>query len=173
MLDRNLNCANRRAREAEQAHGVDDVHRQIDDRHLVIRHLAHHLAGQHRCICEEQDADDVDQRGKRPADTRRQQSVKEVDVDMPLHPHHRRHADEHHADQQITRDLLGPRGRIVQHVARKELIENRRGQHPEQHERDPRFERVMRKIDRRVVGVEMPRFVDDMLVGDDGAWGGD
>src|SRR6185312_7109994 len=38
-----LQGAQRRAREAEHAHAVDEVHRQVDDRHLVVDHLFHHL----------------------------------------------------------------------------------------------------------------------------------
>ena len=99
---------------------------------------------------EERDAHDVDQRRQRAARLRRNQPVEEVDVDVARAAHRRRDADEHRADQQVARDLLGPRRRVVQHVAREELVEHAQAEQPEEAERQPVLDHVVRQVDRRV-----------------------
>ena len=76
-------------------------------------------------------------------------------------------ADEDRADQQIARDLLGPRRRIVQHVARQELIEHGRTEQPEQAERDPALERRLGQVDGLVGGLEFAVVGEDLRAGVD------
>ena len=61
-----------------------------------------------------------------------------------------RDADEDHADQEVAGDFLGPRGRVVERVAGEELVEDGDREDPEEKERDPGLEGVMREVDRRV-----------------------
>ena len=56
----------------------------------------------------------------------RQVAVQQVDLDVVVLGDADRRADEDRADQQVARDLLGPRGRVVEDVAREELVEDRR-----------------------------------------------
>src|SRR5207249_2238166 len=79
--------------------------------------------------------------------------------------HSPRERDEHDADQEVARDLLGPRSRAVERVTREELVEDVGGEHPEEDERDPGLEWIHREVDRRVVRVEVPGLVDQLLVG--------
>src|SRR6478735_5048143 len=53
VLDGHLRCAHRAQREAGAADAVHQVHRQVDDRHLVVAHLLHQLPRQHRGVREE------------------------------------------------------------------------------------------------------------------------
>ena len=115
----------RGTRETERADAVDRVHRQVDDGHLVAAHLLHHLDASarphNRKTTTRTTSTNVDMRA---TDLRRQQAIEEVDVDVAIGPHRRRHADEDHADQQVARDLLGPRRGVVEHVACEELVED-------------------------------------------------
>src|SRR5215510_6773718 len=115
--DEYLHRAYAREGEADHAHAVHCIHRQVDDGHLVVAHLLHHRPGEPDGVAEEGDPYRVDQRRHRAADRRRQQLVEKVDVDVPVGAHRSRHRDEDRADEEIARDLLGPRGRVVQRIA--------------------------------------------------------
>ena len=115
-------------------------------------------------IGEERDAQEVDQRRHARGPTlRRHQPVHEVDVDVPRAPGRRRDAHEHRADQEVARDLLGPRGRVVQRVAREELVEHAQPEQPEEAERDPVLDHVVRQLDRRVGDVELAIVAEHVL----------
>ena len=86
-------------------------------------------------------------------------------MDMPRAADGRRNSHEHRADQQVARDLLGPRGRTVQHIARKELVEDVEAQQPEESKRRPVLDQVFTKFDRCVFDVKMPFGVKDMFAG--------
>ena len=73
-------------------------------------------------------------------------------------------ADEDRADQQVARDLLGPRRRVVHHIAREELVEHAQPEQPEKAERQPVLEQVVRQIDRRVLHMEMALLVENVLL---------
>ena len=91
---------------------------------------------------------DVDQRRHHAHQPLRQDAVEEVDVDVVVLAHADRGADEHGADQQVARDLLGPDGRVVERVAREELVEDRRRRAPRRSRTraSPRSDRCARSI---------------------------
>ena len=163
MLDGDLDRAHRGTGEAEAAHRVDAVHRQIDDGHLVVAHLLHHLPGEDHRVGEEHDAYRIDQGGHDATDGLGQVAVRDVDVNVSIEPHQVRDADEDHADKKVAGDLLGPGGRVVERVAGEELVEDGDRENPEEKERDPGLEGVMREFDRRVGDVHVPRLVEHML----------
>src|SRR5438477_1681583 len=71
--------------------------------------------------------------------------------------------DEYRAYEEVARDLLGPRGRVVEHVAREELVEDIEPEQPEESQRRPVLDQIMTEIDRRVLDVEMTFGVEDVL----------
>src|SRR5262249_48525109 len=73
--DEHLHRPDAREGEADHAHAVHRIHRQVDDGHLVVAHLLHHRPGEPNGVSEECDSDRVDQRRHRAADPRRQQLV--------------------------------------------------------------------------------------------------
>ena len=110
------------------------------------------------------DPPDVDHRGEHAAGARRKQPVEEVDVDVARAPHRGGNAHEDRAHQQVAGDLLGPRRRVVHHVAREELVEHAQAEEPEEAERQPILDNVMTEVDRSVVDVEVTFRVEDVCL---------
>jgi len=75
-----------------------------------------------------------------------------------------RGAHEGRADEEVARDLLGPRGGVVQCVAGEELVEDHRREHPEDAERDPVLEAVAREVDRLVGDGELTLLVHHVFL---------
>jgi hypothetical protein len=67
-------------------------------------------------------------------------AVEKIHLDVVVLGHAYGRAYEDHGDQLITRDLLGPRGRVVENVTRDELVQHRGAQHPEKSQRHPAFD---------------------------------
>src|SRR5215813_5894057 len=82
---------------------------------------------------------------------------------MAIGPYGGGYCDEDRADQEITGDFLGPRGRVVERVASKELVEDVGREYPEESECNPGFEGVMRQVDRRVGDVHVRPGVQEVL----------
>jgi hypothetical protein len=78
-------------------------------------------------------------------------------------PHPDRRPYERSRDQEVARDLLRPRGRVVEGVAREELIEDHQREHPEDAEREPVLEAVDRQVHGFVVDVELTRRGEDVF----------
>ena len=72
-------------------------------------------------------------------------------------------ADEGDADQHVAGDLLGPGGRVVEHVAGDELVEDRQRQQPEEAEGDPALGDRVGEDDRFVLDVEVAFVIDDLF----------
>src|SRR5207248_10088289 len=121
--------------------------------------------GQVYRVGKERDSNQVHQRREHATYRRGQQAVEKVDVNVTVGAYRGGDGDEHRADQQVAGNLLGPGSRLVEHVAREELIEDVARQDPEERERDPRLQRVMRKVDRRVDDTHASRRLEDMLCG--------
>ena len=76
--------------------------------------------------------------------------------------HADRRADEHDADQQVARDLLGPRRRVVQHVAREELVEDASGRAARRSRARPSPRAVVRRGRSARRRVEVALVVEDV-----------
>src|SRR5574343_535056 len=151
-----------------QHHAVDDVHRQVDDGHLVAAQLFHHLAGEHGSGAKESDADHVDQRAHGARQLRRHVAVKKVHMDVVVFGYANRGTREDGGDQKVTRDLLGPGGRVVERVAGEELVEDRGAQQPEKTQGGPGFDGRARQIYFIVGGVELTVVAHDLAAGIEG-----
>ena len=90
---------------------------------------------------------------------------------MPCAPYGRGDTHEYGADEQVAGNLLGPRGRAVQHVAREELVEDVESEQPEENERRPILDQVLAEVDRRILDVKVPFGVEDMFAGGSGRSG--
>src|SRR5215470_14418409 len=73
--------------EPDHADPVHDVHRQVDDGHLVVAHLLHHGPGEVDRVTEEGNPDHVHDHRQDATRPRRQQPVEEVDMYVPIGPH--------------------------------------------------------------------------------------
>src|SRR5690606_4339778 len=101
---------------------VDIAHRQVDDRHAEVVHARHEVDGQPGGVGEKGHPNQVDQGGHGTAHTGGQVAIQELHMNVCVLAHAHRAADEGDDDQQIAGDLLGPGGRVFEHVAREELI---------------------------------------------------
>src|SRR6266480_4561871 len=73
--DEDLNGPCAGTREPEHADRVHGIHRQLDDRHLVVAHLLHHRPRQIDRVTEEDDAYHIDERRQDAANGRRQEAI--------------------------------------------------------------------------------------------------
>ncbi|MNJ60382.1 hypothetical protein D3C77_561050 [compost metagenome] len=80
---------------------------------------------------------------------------------MAAGPHAHGSAQEHHADQAIHRQFLGPGKGVVQHVAGEKLQEDQQGHHPEYAQANPVFRLIAGQVDRVLVGLF--EAVDDVV----------
>jgi hypothetical protein len=124
-------------RESGHHEPVEDADRPVDDRHSLAADFRDQQIGKPDAVTKEQDAEHVDERRERPRHDSRHEAVDEIDLDVIVLAHVHRGADEGRGNQEVARDFLGPGGRVVEGIAREELVEDHHREHPEDAERDP------------------------------------
>src|SRR5438132_709605 len=164
VRDRHADRAPRHQREPEGDEPVHDADRPVDDRHALRADLSHERDREPDAVAEKEDAQRVHQRGKRARHHPRQQAIEEIDLDMVVLAHVHGGADEGGGDEEVARDLLGPRGRVVQRIAGEELVEDDERQHPEDAEGRPVLEAVVRDVHLFLMDVEVPFGIQDVLL---------
>src|SRR5258708_1195616 len=165
VVDAHADGAPGHEHEAEGDEAVKDADRPVDDRHALAADLLHEGDGEVDAVAEEEDTQAINEDRKGARHIARQQAVEKVHLNVVVLAHVARRADECDRDQQVARDLLGPRRRVVERVAGEELVEDHDREHPEDGERGPVLEAVVREVDGFVVDVELARGVQHMFLG--------
>src|SRR3954454_12005756 len=86
----------------------NDVARQVDGDHLLVRDDVDVTPHQVAAIGEEADADDIDESGEHARQTCRHIVIEYIHLDMPRRAYAHDGTEKDDTDQAVDRDLLGP-----------------------------------------------------------------
>src|SRR5260221_7448899 len=117
ILDRDLDRAAEHQHKAEQDGVIDEALLELDRRHRLIADDLDELPDQLGRVAQERDPDQADHGRKRARRQMRQVAGNQVDLDVARQTYAHRRADEHHPDQAIGRNLLGPCVAVVEDIA--------------------------------------------------------
>src|SRR5690606_25427876 len=147
VLDEDLDGAQEHHDEACHDGIEDEIARQVDGDHALVRDHRGVAPHQPAGIGEEGDLDQVDNGGEHPCDLRRQIFVDDVDLDMAGDAHTHDRPQKHHHDKAVNGDFFRPGVGIVEDIAREELQEHAGCHQPEHGQGDPVLESIYAEID--------------------------